>query len=295
MNFEGGMFLLLGVVFGVPLLLGLLHLLNWLAGRTLVPLWIPLVLLVALPVVGSFYLDTTGEVHTVKVITKNETIKYGQHFHQGGNWTRQLSVRVEHPWEDTSLTPYLSLGADAATFDALRVGQTAQVRVLEVGRLFKFGRFANRSTLSMIAGLFPREPRGEWREATATIEQVSDFTEYTYRKPYSRTPLPWPYQIVRLSFTPPGRAEAVEVMDNIEIGSVSGVVEKAVLRITWPEDDPRAARIVGGRPGRPWANWFYVMGQELVFAGVAIALILAFSIWSRRRKAKKADSPTVTT
>jgi hypothetical protein len=292
MNFEGGMFLLLGLIFGVPLLLGLLHLLNWLAGRTLIPLWFPLVLLVILPVVCSFYLDTAGEVHTVKVITKNETIKYGQHFHQGGSWSRQLSVQVEHPWEDTSLTPYLSLSADAATFDGLRVGQTAQVRVLELGRLFKFGRLANRSTLSMAADLFPREPRGVWREATATVEQISDFTEYVRRTPNSRNPLRWPYQIVRLSFTPPGRTEAVEVMDNIEIGSVPAVVEKAVLRITWPEDNPRAARIVGGRPGRPWANWFYVMGQELLFTGVAIALILAFSIWSSRRKAKKAARPT---
>ncbi|MEP7337366.1 MAG: hypothetical protein ABI977_06440 [Acidobacteriota bacterium] len=291
MNFEGGMFLLLGVIFGVPLLLGLLHLLNWLAGRTLIPLWIPLVLLVVLPVAGSFYLDTAGEVHTVKVITKNETIKYGQRFHEGGNWTRQLSVQVEHPWEDKSLTPYLSLSADEATFDALKVGQTAQVRVLEAGRLFKFGRFANRSTLSMVAGLFPREPHGPWHEATATVEQISDFTEYVSRKPYSRTPLLWPYQIVHLSFMPPGRTEAVEVMDNIEIGSVPGVIEKAVVQITWPEDDPRSARIVGGRPGRPWANWFYVMGQELLIAGVIIALLLAFSFSSSRRKKKKAEKP----
>lgn len=289
MNFEGGMIFLLGVIFGFPLLLGLLHLLNWLAGRTLVPLWIPLVLLVVLPVAGSLYLDTAGEVHAVKVINKNETIKYGRQFHDGGSWTRQLSVQVEHPWADHSLTPYLMLSADAATFDALKVGQAAQVRVLEMGPLFKFGRFANRSTLSMVAGLFPREPRGPWHEATATVEQITEFTEYVSRDPYSRTPLRWPYQFVRLSFMPPGRTEAVEVMNNIEIGSVPGVVEKAVMQITWPEDDPRSARIVGGRPGRPWTNWFYMMGEDLVFAGVAIALLLAFGIWSRRRKAKKAE------
>lgn len=292
MNFEGGMFLLLGLIFGVPLLLGLLHLLNWIAGRTIIPLWLPIVLLIVLPVAGSFYLDTAGEVHAVKVINKTETIKYGQHFHQSGFWTRQLSVQVEHPWADPSLTPYLSLGADAATFDALRVGQTAQVRVLELGRLFKFGRFANRSTLAMIAGLFPRAPRGEWRAATATVEQVSDFTEYVRRSPNSRNPLRWPYRFVRLSFTPPGRTEAVEVMDSIEIGSVPGVVEKAVVQITWPEDDPRAARIVGGRPGRPWANWLYLMGTELAIAAVFIGLLLAFSVWQRQRKTKRAEKPT---
>ena len=292
MNFEGGMILLLGLIFGLPLLLGILHLINWITGRTLIPLWIPLVLLVVLPIAGSFYLDATGEVHTVKVITKNETIKYGRQFHDGGSWTRQLSVQVEHPWADHSLTPYLSLSADALTFDALRVGQTAQVRVLEAGRLFKFGRFANRSTFSMIAGLFPRPPQGPWREATATVEQVSDFTEYVQRSPSSRTPLRWPYQFVRLSFTPPGRTEPVEIMDSIEIGSVAGIVEKAIVPITWPEDDPRSARIVGGRPGRPWANWFYMMGEELVIGAVIIALLLIFSIWSRRWKKKNAEKPT---
>ena len=83
------------------------------------------------------------------------------------------------------------------------------------------------------------------------------------------------------------------MVDNIEIGSVPGVIEKAVLQITWPEDDPRAARIAGARPGRPWANWVYMMGEELAVAGVAIGLILAFSVWQRRRKAKKAEKPAV--
>lgn len=294
MNFEGGMFLLLGLIFGVPLLLGLLHLINWLVGRTIIPLWIPLVLLIVLPVAGSFYLDRAGEVHAVKVLHKTETIKYGQHFHEGGLWTRQLSVQVEHPWADASLTPYLSLSADAETFDALRVGQTAQVRVLELGKLFKFGRFANRSTLSMVAGLWPRTPRGPWHEATATIEQISDFTEYVQRDSYSRMPLPWPYQFVRLSFTPPGGSEPIEVMDNIEIGSVPGVADKAVMKITWPEDDPRAARIIGGRPGRPWANWFYVMGEELAIALVFIAIAAIYLIWRQRRKAKKLPNPSAT-
>lgn len=50
MNFEGGMFLLPGLIFGVPLLFGLLHLLNWVAGRTLIPLWLANGLLIALPV-----------------------------------------------------------------------------------------------------------------------------------------------------------------------------------------------------------------------------------------------------
>jgi hypothetical protein len=295
MNPEGGMVFLLGLIFGLPLLLALVHLLNWMAGRTLIPLWLPIVSLIVLIVGGSFYLDTAGDVHTVKVIRKNETIKYSLGAREGPSWTRQLSVQVESPPEKTgdySLTPFLSLGADANTFDALRAGQTTQVRLIEVGRLFKFARFASRSTFSMIAGLVPRRPRGPWHEATATVEQVDDVTDYLERSPNTHIPLRWPYKIVRLSFTPPGRAEPVEVVDNIEIGSVSGITEKAVVPINWPEDVPRAARIAGARPGRPWANWFYVMGEELTIVVGGLALLLALSLWQRSRKKAKAEGST---
>jgi hypothetical protein len=287
MNAEGGIVLMLGVIFGVPLLLGLLRLLNWLAGRTLVPLWLPIVLLIVLPLAGSLYLDSFGERRSLKVLNKHETIKYGHYHHGHIFWSRELSVQVEQPWSDHSLSPFLSLSADPAAFDALRIGQPAEVRVVEMGSLFKFGRLASRSTISMIAGLLPRHPRGPWREATATIEQISNVTEYVERTPNTRLPLRWPYQIIRLSFTPPGNREAVEVVDNIEIGSKSGVLEKAVMPITWPEDDPRAAYIAGARPGRPWVNWIYFMGEELAIAGVALAMLVAFSVWWGRAKKKK--------
>jgi len=176
MNAEGGLILILGLMFGAPLSLGLLHLLNRLAGRTLIPLWLPIALLIVAPAAGSLFLDVAGAARKVKVADK-----------------------------------------------ALRVGQTVEVRVLELGPLFKFGRLANRSTFSIIANFFPREPRGPWREATATVRQITKFTEHVTRKPHSRTPLPWPYQIVRFSFTPPGREGAVEVMDNIEIASMPGL------------------------------------------------------------------------
>lgn len=46
MNPAGGLIFLLGLMFAVPLLLGLLPLLNRLAGRTLIPLWLPISLLI---------------------------------------------------------------------------------------------------------------------------------------------------------------------------------------------------------------------------------------------------------
>jgi len=293
MNAEGGLIFLLGLMFAVPLLLGLLHLLNRLAGRTLIPLWLPIGLLLVAPVAGSIYLDVAGEVRTLRVTDKRETIQYSQQFYRTGYWSRHFSVQVEHPWADTTLMPYLSLGADAATFDALRVGQTTRVRVLELGPLFKFGRLANRSTFSMIANLFPRGPRGPWHQATATVQQITNFTEDVVRKPHSRTPLPWPYQIVRLSFTPPGREQPIEFMDNIEIASMPGLAEHAVVQITWPKDDPRSARIVGARPGAPWANWFYVFGQSLAIVAAVIGLLASWAFIRRRRK-KAVNNPRMT-
>jgi hypothetical protein len=276
--------LMLGLMVTVPVLVGLLHLLNRLAGRRLIPPWLPVVLLLVVAVGGSLYLDLAGTVRAVKIIGKREAIEYGQHFYRTGSWTRRFSVEVEHPWADHRLTPHLSLGADAATFDALRVGQEVKVRVLELGPLFKFGRLANRSTFSMFADLWPREPRGPWREGTATVLQISEFNEYVRRRSRGRSPMRWPYRIVRLSFTPPGREQAVEVMDTIETASLPGLTEHAVVPITWPEDDPRAARLVGARPGRPWANWFYNLAEWLVLFAILFGLLAAWGLWKRRRK-----------
>jgi hypothetical protein len=291
MNPEGGLILFLGLMLGVPLLLGLLMLLNRLAGRTLIPLWLPVLLLLAGPLAGSLWLDVAGSVRAVKVTELREHIDYGQRFYRTGMWTRQFSVQVEHEWSEASLTPYLSLGADAATFDALRVGQQVNVRVLEIGKLFKFGRLANRSTYSILTNLWPREPRGPWREGTATVQQISEFTEQRLGKSSTASPLRWPYRIVRLSFTPPGRAQAIEVMDNIETASLPGLVEKAVVPVSWPEDDPRAARISGARPGRPWANWFYDLAEWLVIIAVVLALILFLTFFSHRRKRRRNGLP----
>jgi hypothetical protein len=97
MNPEGGLILVPGLIFGVPLLLGLLHLLNRLARRTLIPLWLPILLLIVLPVAGSLWLDVAGEVHAVRVTNKNEKIHYNSDFHRSGYWSRSLSVQVSIP------------------------------------------------------------------------------------------------------------------------------------------------------------------------------------------------------
>lgn len=294
MNPEGALILSLGLLVGFGLLLSLFRLINFLAGRKVLPLWLPFVLLIGLFVGGSLYLDAAGTVHQVKVTDKREEIKYNFNFYRTRQWHREFRVQVEQPLgTETPGTPYLTIYPDAASFDALQVGQPVKVRLLALGDLFRFARLADRSTFSVIADsiaeLFPPEPHGPWREATATVLQVTKFTEHRSRGRRRRssgpTPLPWPYQVVRLSYTPPDRTHPLEVMDNIEIASKPDLAEHSAVQITWAEDNPRVARIVGGRPGRPWANQFYVFGETLAMLAVLIVIILILSLaWRRRRR-----------
>jgi hypothetical protein len=157
---------------------------------------------------------------------------------------------------------------------------------LELGQHFKFARLKDRSTFSLVAGLFPRIPRGPWRQATAVVRDVRRVTEYTHRR-RSPSALRWPFDIVQLDFTPDGRAGAVTAVDVVEAASVPNLKNGDSVQITWPEDDPRSAKIIGARPGRPWANWFYDLAELIVIfaAFVAFLLLLGF-IWRRRKKAR---------
>lgn len=296
MNPEGALILSLGLMVGFGLLLLLFRLINFLAGRKILPLWLPFVLLIGLAVGGSLYLDTAGTVRQLKVTDKREQIKYNTNFYRSGYWHREFYLQVEPHGTETPGSSYLTLYPDAASFDALQVGQTVNVRVLEWGTLFRFARLADRSTFSIVSGLyaeiFPPDPRGPWHEATATVMQVSKFTEHKSRRRrgIGPTPLPWPYELVRLSYMPPGRTQPVEVMDNIEIASKPDLAQHSTVQITWAEDNPRVARIVGARPGRPWANRFYVFGETLALIAVLIVIVLAAAFVWRRRKRRRSVS-----
>jgi hypothetical protein len=298
MNPEGAIIFSLGLMVGFGLLLTLFRLINFLAGRKVLPLWVPFVLLIGLLVGGSLYLDTAGTVHQVKVTDKHEVIKYSHNFYRTRQWRREFSVQVEQPpGTETPGTSYLTIYPDAAGFDAMQIGQPVNVRMLALGDLFRFARLADRSTFSIVADaiaeLFPPEPRGPWREAAATVLQVNKFTEYRPRRRRGAgpTPLPWPYQVVRLSYTPPGRTQPLEVMGNIEIASKPDLAENTTVQIIWAEDNPREARIVGGRPGRPWANQLYVFGETLVILAVLMVILFILAIFWRRRKRRRAVLP----
>ena len=252
MNVEGALLLFLGCSFTVPVIYFLTRLVNWIAGRKLIPLWLLIALIVAALVSGSLYLDNAGVVTPVKVVDKKEVINYKGN----GSWNRQISLDVEYQPPSELTTAQLTIGCDAATFDGLRVGQTVEARMLEFKQHFKFARLKDRSTFSLITGLIPRSPRGPWRQGAAVVRDVRHVTEYTHRRSPS-SQLRWPFDIVQLDFTPEGRTGTVIAVDVVEAASVPGLKNGDSVRITWPEDDPRSAKIVGARPGAPWANWFY--------------------------------------
>ncbi len=282
MNFEGGFFLILGLVFALPTLYGLALLVNWISGRKLIPLWLPFALLVVALASGSLYLDAAGVVTPVKIVDKRDVINLGRN----GSWSRSLSVQVEYQSPDEIIPTPIGLRCDAGTFDALRVGQTVEARVLDLGRIFKFARLKDRSTFSFIRDRFPRSPRGPWREGTAVVSEVTHITEYSSRR--STTILPWPFDIVQLRFTPDGKEQTVIAVDVVETASAPGLTKGQTVRILWPEDDPRSAKIAGARPGAPWANWFYGLGEILAIGAAGIALIALFGYIRRRRRKTRA-------
>ncbi len=281
MNFEGGFFLIMGFAVALPALYFLAYLLNWIVGRKLIALWAPFALWIVAIVAASLYLDAAGVVTPVRVADKSEKINLGRN----GSWNRELTVQVEYQSPDDIIPTPITLSCDAGTFDALRVGQIVEARVLDLGQYFKFARMKDRSTFSIVAGFFPRGPDGPWREATAVISEVAHVTEYSSRR--SSTRLPWPFDIVQLSFRPDGRAHAVTAVDVVEADSAPDLAPGQTVRILWPEDDPRSAKIVGARPGAPWANWFYGLAEILAIGVVVIAIFAVIGLWRRSRRAKQ--------
>jgi hypothetical protein len=118
------------------------------------------------------------------------------------------------------------------------------------------------------------------------VREVWHVTEYSHRRS-GTSPLRWPFDIVQLDFTPDGRVGSVIAVDVVEAASAPDLKNGDSVQISWPEDDPRSAKIVGARPGAPWANWFYDLAEWLmVFAAFATFLVLIGIIKRRRKKTR---------
>lgn len=281
MTFEGGFLLIFAFLFGVPVLLLLARFVGWLTGTKSKPVWLVLIAAVVLPIAFSLYLDNAGTVRKVMVKDKREEVRLSYK----GSWTRTISVGVEYEKPEETIPALLSLSCDANTFDALQVGQSIDVHILDYGQIFKFARLKNRSTFSFLAELFSSTPRGPWQETTAVVKDVRHITDYSYHRHASA--LRWPYDVVELSFVPPGRQDPISAVDVIEAGSVPDLVEGQPVKITWPQDHPRAAKIVGAAPGAPWLNWFYHLGAALALLAAVLGFFGVLAIFKKRKKAKR--------
>src|SRR5262245_11016545 len=100
MNLEGGLLLFLAPIFVLPAIYWLTRLANWIAGRKLIPIWLPFALFAVALVLGSLYLDNAGIVTQVKVRDKSDVISYGKN----GKWSRNLSLNVEYQPPDELTT-----------------------------------------------------------------------------------------------------------------------------------------------------------------------------------------------
>jgi hypothetical protein len=269
MNVEFEFLLILGLIFIPPAFCVLSRLANWVAGRKLVPLWL-LLLLIAGALAGvSLYLNAAGVVTPVKIIEKIDVISLSNN----GSWSRRLSIRGEYRLASESRSTPITLRCDINTFDTLREGQMVEARVLHSGQTFNVASLKKRSIFSFIRERFPRSPKGPWREATAVVSDLTLVTEYSIAEEIVQ--LHWPFNTVQLSFTPEGGDRPVVAVDVVEATSAPDLMKGQTVRILWPEDDPRSAKIIGARPGAPWANWFYGIGKT---SGVGLFLLVFFVI-----------------
>lgn len=286
MTTEGGIILILAFLLGVPLLLLLARLVGSITGTKTKPVWITLLIVIALPIVVMFYLDVAGTIQPVRITDKRENVS----MHSRGQWQRTINISAEYDLPGETLPIQLSMGCDAQTFDELRVGQTVEARILDLGSVFKFARLKHRTAFSMLAGFFPSTPNGPWHEGTATIESVQHIDKYNGRR--SHYQYRWPYDVVRLRFQPAGKEQPIVAVDVVESASVPYLAEGQTIKITWPTDDPRSARILDARPGAPWANWFYAFGENLVMVALLLLGIIGLSyVFKRRRNQNRTKLP----
>ncbi|MFN7926977.1 MAG: hypothetical protein U0Y68_03370 [Blastocatellia bacterium] len=283
MTFEGGFLLILAFLFGAPLLLVLARLVGWVTGTKTKPVWFTLLFLIALPIAFLFYLDIAGTVQPMRVTDKRENVTV----HSSGQWQRNINITAEYNVPGEILPVQMSLGCDAAMFDQLQIGQTVEARLLDLGGVFKFARLRQRSAFTFLTERFPPPPAGPWQEGIATIEGVRHITESLGSRSEYHTPYRWPYDVVRLRFQPKENAQSLIAVDVVETASVPPLSVGQTIKITWPQDDPRAARIVNARPGAPWTNWVVAFGEDIsVMLLLLFGLLAAAYIMNRRRKRK---------
>lgn len=286
MTFFGMFFLVLSCIAALILFYLFQKIINGLAGRTIIPKWLIVIFIPGALIAGSLFLDSAGARTPVQVTDKKESITNGKY----GSWNRTFKVQIKYQSPRELIPTSLTVGSDAETFDSLHVGQTVEARILDYGEYLKFARLGNRTTLSWFQGLLPRSPNGPWRQANATVSYVKEVTRYTDRS--GTSVIRWPFDVVELTFTPEGRQENVVAVDVVEAASVPGLKKGDVRPILYAEDVPREARIVGARPGEPFKNWLYSIGEYIaIILGFFVLIAIVSMLFRRRKKSRLQVQP----
>jgi hypothetical protein len=104
-------------------------------------------------------------------------------------------------------------------------------------------------------------------------------------------PLVQPYDLVWVEFTPPGIDHPVQTVDVVDDGSVANLTKGGTVQITYPTDDPRAARLVGATYRHLWINNLAYLGSTLL--GLAIFGLIAILLGALSAAARAKYRPLV--
>jgi hypothetical protein len=109
------------------------------------------------------------------------------------------------------------------------------------------------------------------------VTQLSKVTEILETDQSAGVDAIQPYEIVELQFVPEGRTEPVLGVDEIDSGSVPGLVKGAAVEIEYQASNPRIARINGGSRTFP-RKAYLALAQEggEYFALLAILAGIAY-------------------
>ena len=82
-----------------------------------------------------------------------------------------------------------------------------------------------------------------------------------------------PFQMVDVEFTPGARAESVHALDRVDLGSVPGLREGAVVPVTYPLADPRAGWMSIGTRDYGRRAWTYILALTYGIGAVVAFLV----------------------
>ncbi len=164
------------------------------------------------------------------------------------------------PW---SAAPFagLALGGYLLVRFWFRVRSTRHV--LFVGGLI----WAGTAGLLIVVPMIAPESPVVGTTTTANVLLVDRITEIS-SSDEGPSVLQQPFDIVEVEFVPLGMTHPVKAVDEVDSGSLPGLVQGGTAAMTYSDADPRKITLVGGTRRHRWVNTFAEVG------GILVALVL---------------------